>query len=264
MKTLFSVCLSLVVSSAACSGVIADPPHVAAKTQSQAGKITAIRLWNNLPSEKILLKSDGTASYFGGDLNSRPGVGEYHGTFSPNEFHRLAEAFNRKEFADLREQYPVHYAVGTALYSIAVVTNDQPEKLILVGSGRVPDVLGRLKSAIHEAASKVVWHEGPSGVRGVLVMQNAEPLPDNATVDVQSLDRLFGSSDIAFPVDGQGRFEMPLPPGSYQLTPHLKVPVQPGYWLFWNSSRVTVVPNKYTPFRILCTARLMPLVSYRR
>ena len=263
---MFSIaCLGLIAFSCiACCEAVAAPAHtIINKTQSKARKITAIRLWNNFPGEKILLRSDGTAICFGSDLKDNPGVGEYRGTFPLDEFQRLAETFSTNGFFELKEQYPTHYVDGTALYSITVVTDNQPEKLMLVGMGRVPAVLSRLKSAIHQAASRVAWHEGPSGVRGVLIMQNAEPPPENSTVEVQSLNNLFGPSSITFPVDKQGCFEMPLPPGSYQLTPGLTIPTKLGYALFWDSSTVIVLPNQFTSLKILCTPHLMPLTSYR-
>lgn len=256
-------------------GALVPPAHCetgAHTLPAAALEITEIRFWSNSPGESITLRFDGTANRFGSDRNQNLGVGEYRGSFPPEVFRRLAATFRTQSFFKLKGDYSVPYQAGLPLYTLVAATENGREKLVLASSGRGPAALNRLKTALHEAAAQVSWQKGPSGIRGVLTLENAVSFPADAMISVDPLDnaKILGMHNgMRFPVDSNGQFDLPLPPGLYRLTPVLPAslaPPRPDPFMFWEFVTVTVPSESgYVSTKIICKPQFgMSIPRYDR
>jgi hypothetical protein len=152
----------------------------AANASSSVTQITELTLergpcFGTCPIYRIVLRSDGTASYIGWNYVGRIGV--YTGTFAPEEFTRLAKEVEALSFWELQESYlqPVN---DLPVVRTAAVRADTTRKVVRDhGALGVPAVEGpaellRIQAAIDRVAAEIAWErtsESPGGYRpGVL------------------------------------------------------------------------------------------------
>lgn len=121
------------------------------------------------PIYRIVLRSDGTATYVGWNYVERIGV--YSGTFAPEEFSRLVEAVETLGFWQLQESYlqPVE---DLPVVRTAAVRADITRKIVQDhGAVGVPALEGpaellRIQAAIDSVAAEIGWErvsESPDG-----------------------------------------------------------------------------------------------------
>lgn len=236
----------------------------AAASQGRIAEISLERApcFGGCPVDKVVLRSDGTASYTGIRFVER--MGQFTGVLPREQFQKLARLVEGQKYFSLRDRYAVS---ATDLPSMVVAVSRGGRRKTVVDYGNAgPLPLWTVQTAILGVAAGIRWQKdaesgeagngGASGIRGVAVQgpispvqrpgqKSTRPLPD-AVITVQPAG---GGKEVArATADPEGRFKIPLPPGEYRIVP---LPPTPGAALPRGEPRnVTVRANRFEEIEI--------------
>ena len=179
--------------------------------------------YGKCPVDKVILRSDGTASYIGKMYVEK--IGQYKGTFNRKDFYRLAQFLQTQRFFDLKAHY--NPQIKDAFGGITTVIRRGEIKEVAVEGDDKPIPLWNIEKAILGVAAEVTWKKDETGIRGQTQSGptftsippgplNNSPLPNATIVVKRASDKREITRQRA---DGSGRFQIPLPVGNYLLVP---------------------------------------------
>lgn len=208
--------------------VLASLPHAGAAAaadtpaQQAAPPITAISLertwcYGSCPIDELVLRADGTAAYTGRS-NTRQ-TGNFTGTFWDADFARLAQALVADGFDALRDSYG-HRNVDAA-FRIVTADRGSQRKSVINHDMEGSDVLWGMERLILGTAADIAWQPVATGIRGVVTWQpqgTGQWLPvSGQLVLIQSPGDTRVFEEFVVRADAEGRFEIPLDAGTYEL-----------------------------------------------
>jgi len=220
---------------------------------SGVDRITEITLASGNEDGTITLRSNGSSQWFHRTADSSGRVGEYIGSVRGGDFQRLAQ-----KAADLRLfELPVRmnraYIVANRTFRLSV-TRDGERHEVLADDTAATE-LKEFRVAVREAAGRVRWRRGASGVKGLLhgpsfdatgeLLPTEHPLAHTLMV---VRDPTYNSAVALVDTDGEGRFDVSLPPGTYILQANqTRFGVRSGESV---PEPITVSPGKYLSVRM--------------
>lgn len=167
------------------------------------------------PIDELVLRADGMAVYTGKE--NTPLHGMFSGSFAKEEFDRLARWLVGEGFLEMKAIYGSPNAdtptevirVARGADSKSIINNSLDRSEVLAGMGQV----------IRGAAAGISWQPVRSGIRAVASWKAAgqdwQPLA-NSQIVVYPPD---GKQEFTVGTDAEGRFEIPLLPGTYKIDP---------------------------------------------
>jgi hypothetical protein len=194
--------------------------------------------WRNLVSpylpqfaqEEIILRANGTATRIRiiDDAGARRRV-EESGKLDAQEFDRVCALLQKNDFLNLQDFRPHIYP--TEAFSTSVVSNGQRKSVLRWGKALAaepaPAGLLEIEQAIKDLGAGIKWQIDTktlrTGVRGVAVENHPKDQTGKtqslafagARIQIRPLDNSY--TIAAQTTDGQGRFEINVPPGTYRI-----------------------------------------------
>jgi len=205
--------------------------------KSQKGAITEISsertigLMNEIRTDKVLLRADGTAIYVGKSDVER--IGRFQGVISKPIFDQLAQLLLSQKFFDLKTHAVVRPDEKVSIF--AAVRGGKRKMIYQYGSSYSTALWG-IEMAIRGVAADIKWkkvesksdaEKTKSNLRGVAMAGPISPVEREGELNEKPLAGAVitiqpdggGKEIIRRRADKEGRFEFALEPGTYLLVP---------------------------------------------
>jgi hypothetical protein len=209
-------------------------------------------------ADELTLRADGTATYLG--ISGVARMGEFRGEFPSSQFRGIMDRVRSGGFFRMKSYYSAH-RTDLTMRTVTVVSGGKQGRV--TEAGGAPKALLEIEKEIMKVAHGVRWQRpaatptksAGSGIRGqarigpiVPVARPGQP-GDRAYTEAVIVVRSAGGTEVArVRVDREGKFQIPLAPGTYTVSgrgPNPRSPLPRG-----PESAVTVRAGQFTDVKM--------------